>query len=106
MSYKKCPTCGKFMHLTDRLPKDDQFDYELARECGLTQEQIDKAYHGDSPYSRFFYVQDQWECGGCFKLIPHTEGQRYYYNPFFADYNGTKPLTPHEKKALAQKDKP
>ena len=93
---KKCPECGKFMALTDLLPDEDEFDDELAAECGLTDEQRD----GDPfepPLCTFRYVQNLWECNTCDLVIWHTEGPRYYYdynqNWYYAD---SKPLTPKE----------
>lgn len=97
---KRCPDCGRFMALTDLLPSEDEFDEELAIECGLTDEQLD----GDPfepPLCNFRYVQDLWECSTCGSIIWHTEGQRYYYdyenNWYYAE---SKPLTPKEKIAI------
>jgi len=87
------------MRLTDRLPMDDEFDRELAIECGFTDEQLD----GDRfelPLSQFVYVQDQWECESCQVTEWHTEGPRYYYNAETNQYDAPKPLTLKERAAL------
>lgn len=99
---KRCEDCGRFMKLGDRMPydDDDDFDEELARECGLTEDQLDEA-HGDSEgkWSRFRYVLEQWECDNCDTLEPHLEGPRYYWNPKSGWYDGQKPTTPKERAA-------
>lgn len=91
---KKCEDCGRFMRLTDRMPQDDEFDSELAIECGYDE-------NGDSPYDMkwrgFAYVQAQWECTTCDTIEWHTEGKKYYFNPESGNYDGEKPLTPKDK---------
>lgn len=95
---KKCEDCGKFMKLTNLMPDEDEFDFDLAYECGLTEEEEgDAMLDLKGGWSRFRYIQDQWECESCQVTEWHTEGQRYYYdyerNNYFAD---AKPLTPCE----------
>lgn len=91
---KNCPECGKFMALTDLLPQDDEFDYELAVECGF-DERNDSEF--DDKWQAFRYVQDQWECDSCGISIWHVEGLRYYYEPESNSYQKTaKPFTPQE----------
>lgn len=97
MMKKKCPDCGKFMALTNRLPYEDEFDEELALECGITEEQINTIFPGDAPLNRFTYVQDMWECSGCDTLFWHTEGEKYYYNPETNNYDAPKPITLKEQ---------
>lgn len=86
------------MALTDLMPEEDEFDLELAIECGLTPEQEDDA-HWDTQgkWSRFRYIQDQWECENCDTLMWHVEGKKYYWNPRSGNYDGSKPLTPKER---------
>lgn len=95
---KKCEDCGKFMAKTDYLPYDDEFDTELAYECGLTEEgEYDALFDDSGEWSRFRYVQDVWECRGCGAWEEDHDGPRYYYdhirNNYFLD---AKPLTPKE----------
>lgn len=98
----KCPTCGKFMHLSDVMPIDDEFDDELAFECGYTEDDIDNLPYED--LWKFHYIQDQWECGGCFYSEWHTEGLKYYFDPERNNYYlDAKPLTPNEKLILENK---
>ncbi len=95
---KNCEYCGQFMRLTDRMPQDDEFDEELAVQCGLSDEQIEEGmWNSESPHSRFNYVQDQWECTNCGTLTTHETGPRYYWNPDSGNYDGEKPLTPAER---------
>lgn len=102
---KKCEDCGKFMALTDLMPDEDEFDEELAYECGMTDDEYNDAiFDTEGKWSRFRYVQDQWECATCQSTEWHTEGKRYYYdyerNGYFED---VKPLTP--KETIAQENR-
>lgn len=100
---KKCEGCGRFMALRNIIPDSDEFDEELAFECGLTEDQLDEAYNFDSKWARFRYIQDQWECDECQTQMSHEEGKRYYWNPKSGNYDGAKPLTPKEKVLREQK---
>ena len=93
---KKCPICGKFMHLSDVLPFDDDFDEELAYACGYSEDDLDNLPYED--LWQFHYVYDQWVCDGCFMSLDHTEGKKYYFDPARNGYYvDAKPLTPSEK---------
>lgn len=100
MPKKRCDDCGRFMKLTDRLPMEDEFDYELARECGYTDEQIDELSRFDPPLCQFVYVQDLWECDNCHSSQWHTEGPKYYYDHEANNYLAAKPITPKEQAEL------
>ena len=92
---KKCSECGKFMHLTDRMPMDDEFDSELFIAAGYDEDD----YNPDNDnHIRFHYVQDQWECSSCEGTEWYTEGKRYYYNPATNNYDGNAPLTLEQQK--------
>src|ERR1043165_7063868 len=90
------------MALTNLLPMwgEDEFDDELALECGYTEEQIDDRYRSDATFeemSRFNYVQDVWECSGWGNTENHDESPKYYYNPETNNYDAPKPLTLKEQ---------
>lgn len=99
MPTKRCPTCGRFMALSDTMPlwDEDEFDMALAVECGFDIDTDDKL---DEQWIRFSYVLDQWYCKSCVRLEPHTSGKRYYFNPDSGWYDGEKPLTPKEQIVL------
>lgn len=97
---QRCPECGKFMKLTDYIPREDEdFDDDLALACGYIQEQVDTANWFEEPLCRFIYVQNLWECvdPDCDTWVSHTEGPKYYYNPETNNYDAPKPLTLKEQ---------
>ena len=95
---KNCPECGKFMALSEYLPDDDEFDDELAIECGF-DETVDSMF--DDKWQSFHYVNDLWVCSGCDWQEWHTDGPRFYFDAermnYFAD---AKPVTPKEEALL------
>lgn len=93
-----CENCGRFMRLTDYLPRDDEeFDEELAFACGFTQEEFDTLSPFEEPLCRFNYVQNLWECSECDLYVVNTEGEKHYYNPETNFYDAPKPVTLKEK---------
>lgn len=95
---KHCPDCGRFMALTDLLPENDEFDEELAIDCGFDPDHDDIF---DERWQRFNYVQDQWECTNCNTLEWYTEGRRYYFDPAKGDYSARAPKRPLTETELA-----
>jgi hypothetical protein len=80
------------------MPIDDEFDEELAFECGLTEDGLLDVYGDiDGEWSRFHYVYDQWECRSCDVYYDHVDGPRHYWNPETRAYDGAKPQTPKER---------
>lgn len=94
---RRCEYCGRFMAKTDYLPDDDDFDEELAIECGYSQEQIDNAdLTTEGDMSRFRYVTDVWECASCDVLVQFNT-KRYYWNPEVGTYTPERPMTLREQ---------
>jgi hypothetical protein len=101
MAQKRCDQCGCFVHLTDLMPQDDQFDEELAIECGFNPDSDDEY---SEKWEQFHYVQDQWECNNCGCTAWYTEGERYYFDPEECNYSAeAKPLTPKAQAAQERK---
>ena len=94
---RRCASCGRFLAKTDYLPDDDQFDEELALECGYSQEQIDNhAFDLDSPLIWFRYITTVWECGSC-HVWYQFDTKRYYWNPEVGTYTSERPMTLREQ---------
>ena len=94
---RRCASCGRFLAKTDYLPDDDQFDEELALECGYSQEQIDNhAFDLDSPLIWFRYITTVWECGSC-HVWYRFDTKRYYWNPEVGTYTSERPMTLREQ---------
>lgn len=92
------------MALTDLLPDIDEFDEELAAQCGLTNDEL-KGDSFEPPLCNFNYIQDVWKCSSCGHEEWHEEGPRYYYN-YEANWYSIdfKPLTPAEQVAKENRE--
>lgn len=87
----KCPNCGSTMIDTDLMPDTDEFDEELAIECGF---EFDR--NGVRPFgSPYDYIYGEMYCEDCQYVAGH--GQRWYWNEDDGNYTNDKPLTPTEQ---------
>ena len=94
---RHCEYCGRFMAKTDYLPDADDFDEELAIECGYSQEQIDNAdLTTEGDMSRFRYVTVVWECASC-DVWYQFDTKRYYWDPEVGTYTSERPMTLREQ---------
>lgn len=101
---RHCPKCGRRMYPGNFFLDEDVYDVELAKQHGLTDEQIQEGiYDPDSEYSRYLFAMDDHFCQPCQYWEKHPEDGRAYWNPDSNHYDADAPMTELEKVMVENK---
>lgn len=92
----RCPDCKGEDIEKDLMPEDDEYDDDLARECGFDPDDI--ATYDAHP--EFSYIHARMECLNPECGAVYSYGRRWYFDAAKGDYSAEPPLTPRQKAEL------
>ncbi|MBE0688996.1 MAG: hypothetical protein IH587_02595 [Anaerolineae bacterium] len=96
----RCPECGRFASSRDYFDENEEIDFDLARELGITDDEISEAcVTASGPASRVLYVEEVAICYGCGNEFHFKGADRWYWDETHACFGSDRPLTPTQQAA-------